>query len=142
MDKKHLPGDEFGFTIIEIMIALLVLTLVIVGYVGANIAAQKNSEEMHERTVAIQNANQVIEQMRTLSNTSPFPASVVTGDYQNNGHPTGFNDLTNELITVTYTGATADPTTENPLNVTVTVDWLSYAGRQCREVIQTYITQR
>lgn len=135
-NMKRLPRRPAGFTLIELMIALVVLTLVIAGYVGANVAAQRNAEEMHERTIAIQNANQVIEQMRTLSNTKPFPASVVNV-YPDQGHPEGFNDLPNEIITVSYTD-----TTENPLKVTITVGWLSYGGRQCTETAETYITQR
>jgi Tfp pilus assembly protein PilV len=123
------------------MIALTVLTVVIVSFVAANIQAQKNTEEMNERTVAIQNANQVIEQMRTVSNTDPFPASVVTA-YPDNSHPAGFNDLADELITITYTGTTASPTTENPLQATVTVSWTSYSGRESSVSVQTHITQR
>jgi len=63
-----------------LMIALLVLTLMIGAYVGANCAAQRTSEEMHERTVAIQDANRVIEQIRNLSNTEglTFPSGTVT----------------------------------------------------------------
>ena len=129
-------GNQEGFTLAELMIAFLVITLVIVGYVGATTIAQKNSEEMHERTIAIQNANQVIEQIRTVSNTNPFPGSVIAA-YPDNSHPAGFNDLPNEMITVSYSD-----TTENPLIVTVTVAWQSYARRPYTEAVQTYITKR
>ena len=120
----------------EIMIALFVISLVLGGYIGGNILAQRNSEEMHERTVAIQNANQVIEQMRTASNTGTFPANVVTA-FPQNSNPAGFNNLTNEVVTVSYARTTA-----NPLRVTVTVTWRSYTGRPSTETVQTYITQR
>lgn len=129
-------SKEGGFTLIELMIALLVLTLVIVGYVGANITAQRNSEEMHERTLAIQDANSAIEQMRDASKTGTFPGNVVTL-YPQNSQITGFNNLTNEQVTVNYANSTA-----NPLDVTVTVAWLSYTQRQNTEAVQTYITQR
>ncbi len=134
--RTVLLGKKAGFTLAELMIALVILTVVILSYVGANIQAHKNTEEMNERTVAIQNANQVIEQMRTISNTDPFPASVVTA-YPDNGPVAGFNSLTNEQVTVTYQNPAA-----NPLVCTVTVTWSSYTGRQSTETVETYITQR
>lgn len=118
------------------MIALLVCSMVLAGYIGANVLAQRNNEELNERTVAIQNANQLIEQIRTVANTDPFPDSVVDA-YPDNSNPEGFNDLPQEVITVSYEDASA-----NPLVVTVTVTWQSYTGRECTETIQTHITQR
>jgi len=126
-----------GFTLIELMIALVVITLVVGGYIGANVRAQRNTEEMHERTVAIQDANRVIEQMRDVSKTGTFPANVVAV-YPHNSQVTGISNLTDEVITVTYTGAVTD----NPLIATITVTWLSYPVRTCSETVQTYITQR
>lgn len=128
--------ERKGFTLIELMIALLVLTLAIVGYVGANVIAQRNSGEMHERTVAIQDANRVIEQMRDTSRTGTFPGNVVSL-YPQAGVVAGINNLTNEQITVTYANTTA-----NPLDATITVTWLSYTRRQNTETVRTYITQR
>jgi len=134
MKKTKVP--QTGFTLIELMIALFVIALVIAGYVGANIRIQRNTEEMHERTLAIQDANRGIEQMRSASRTGTFPENVVAL-YPQNSQISGFDDLTNEQVTVTYADATA-----NPLDATVTVTWLSYAGRQNSEAVQTYITQR
>lgn len=128
---------QSGFTFIELMIALVVITLVIGGYVGANIMAQRNTEEMHERTVAIQDANRVIEQMRDVSKTGTFPANVVAA-YPHNGQVAGISNLPDEVLTVTYTGAVTD----NPLIATITVTWTSYPVRICTETVQTYITQR
>jgi prepilin-type N-terminal cleavage/methylation domain-containing protein len=128
---------ESGFTMIELMVALLVLSTVFVGYISANIIAQRNTETLNERTVAIQDANRVIEQMRTIA-TSPgdFPDNV-TDAYPNNTTPVQLNNLTNEVATVSY----ADPNS-NPLITTITVTWLSYTGRPSTLSIQTYITQR
>lgn len=133
MKKLH---GQAGFTLIELMIALVVLTVVIVGYIGTNILAQRNTEEMHERTLAIQDANRVIEQMRNISRTGTFPGNVVTA-YPNNGTPAGFQNLDQEAITVSYVSPTA-----NPLDVTITVAWRSYTQHQVSETIRTYITQR
>ena len=132
--KRH---KESGFTMIELMVALLVLSTVVVGYISANILAQQNTETLNERTVAIQDANRIIEQMRTVA-TSPgnFPDNV-TDVFPNNTASAQLNNLTNEVATVSY----ADPTS-NPLIATVAVTWLSYTRRPSTLSIQTYITQR
>jgi len=49
----------------------------------------------------------------------------------------GFNDLPNETVTVSYANQGADP-----LNVTITVTWLSYSRHNNQEVVQALITQR
>ena len=137
MKSRNRPSKEqAGFTLIELMIALAVVSVLIVGFVGANTMAQKNNEEMHERTTAIQDANRAIEQIRNVSRTGAFPSSVVTA-YPDNGALTGFNNLSDEAITVSYVSTTA-----NPLDVTVRVTWVSYPHRNSEEVIRTYITQR
>jgi len=136
MSPRGNARTQRGFTLIELMISLFVVTLVIGGYIGANILAQRNSEEMHERTLAIQDANRAIEQMRNVSRTGTFPNNVVTA-YPDNGTPTGFTSLPQEHITITYASTTA-----NPLDVTITVSWFSNARRQVSETIRTYITQR
>lgn len=125
-----------GFTLIELMIALLVATLVIVGYIGTNIVIQRHAEEIHERTIATQDANRTIEQMRNMSRNGTFPANVVNS-FPDDTAVTGFNNLTDEEVTVSYVSTTADP-----LDVTVTVTWLSYTQRQSTVTIRTYITQR
>ena len=45
---KEIIRNRAGFTLVEIMIALLILSLVITGYVGANVMAQKNGEDTLE----------------------------------------------------------------------------------------------
>ena len=128
--------SPLGFTIIELMIALFIISLAIGGYVGANVLAQRNSEEMHERTIALQDANRTIEQIRNASKTNTFPQNVVTA-FPQNGLVAGFANLTNEQVQVSYANPAVDP-----LDVLVTVTWLSYARRQVSETVRTYITQR
>ncbi len=137
MKNVKAPLDEpSGFTLIELMIALVVVSVLIAGFVGANVMAQHNNEEMHERTLAIQDANRAIEQIRNVSRTGTFPSNVVTA-YPDTGELEGFDNLTSETITVSYASTTA-----NPLDVTVTIAWVSYPQRDNEEVIRTYITQR
>lgn len=131
-----LLNGRAGFTFVELMIALFVLTAMIAAYVGANCAAQQTGEEMHQRTVALQDANRVIEQMRDASKTGAFPDNVIAAFPQNN-QVAGISNLSDEVVTVTYANATA-----NPLVATVTVSWTSYNGRSFSEEVKTYITQR
>jgi len=135
MGKARLSHSS-GFTMVELMIALFVAALAIVGYIGGNIAIQRHAEELHERTVALQDANQVAERMRSAARTGNFPANLVAA-FPDNGAIAGFNNLTNEQVTVSYVNTTADP-----LDVTVSVNWQSYARRQSTASLRTYITQR
>ncbi len=151
-NEDEFPKGRAGFTIIELMIALLVLTAMIAAFVGANGAAQRNAEEMNERTVAIQDANHVIEEMRNdakNATTCPpgntactFPSNV-TSRY--NGTVSGISNLADEAITVAHTvvaTGTSNAITYDLLKSTVTVSWTSYTGRPFTETVETYLTQR
>lgn len=151
INMKRPLGKQSGFTLIELMVGLLVLTLMIGAFVGANARAQRTAEEMNERTVALQDANHVIEEMRTnaknattcLNGTACTFPSTVTSRY--NGTVSGINNLINEAITATYTTvatATVDTHTYVVLKYTVTVTWTSYTGRPFTETVVTYISQR
>ncbi|HTL47360.1 MAG TPA: prepilin-type N-terminal cleavage/methylation domain-containing protein [Verrucomicrobiae bacterium] len=128
--------SESGFTLIELMITMAVVLVALVGYVAANIAVQQASNAAFQNTVALQDANRVIEQMRNTSVGGTFPGNV-TAVYPNNGAVAGFNNLTNEAITVSYSDATA-----NPLTVTVSVSWLENGRRNVNTALRTLITQR
>ncbi len=125
-----------GFTLIEVMIAMVVAVMVLVGFVGANGNLRQTSESMFEKSVALQDANQVIELMRNAAASGSFPANVIAS-YPNGGTVSGFSNLTNETITVSYASASA-----NPLNTTVTVSWLRNGARSVSTTLRTYITQR
>jgi prepilin-type N-terminal cleavage/methylation domain-containing protein len=136
MNQSRLSRSQAGFTFVELMIALVVVTLVIGGYIGANVKAQQSAEAMHERTLALQDANRVIELMRNTSRTGTFPDNVVSA-YPDGSTSTGSTHLTDETISVSYASPSA-----NPLDVTIAVTWLSYTQREHTEIVQTYITQR
>lgn len=126
--------DRAGFTLAELMIALVIIMLVAAGYAAANIASQRIVQEMNERTIAIQDANRVIEQMRNASRTPPYLGNV-TATF--NGAVTGITNLPSEQVRVSYDNTGADP-----LLATVAVTWTSYAGRTCTETVETFMTQR
>jgi prepilin-type N-terminal cleavage/methylation domain-containing protein len=135
-ETNRARGAESGFTLIELMITVGVVLLALVGYVGANIAVQQASNAAFEATVALQDANRVIEQMRNTASGGAFPGNVVAA-FPNNAAVAGFNNLTGETITVGY----ADPTSD-PLTVTVTVAWSENGRRNVNTALRTIMTQR
>ena len=130
------PKADKGFTLIEVMISMVVVVLVLLGFMGANLSIQQVSEAANQRAIALQDANQVIEQMRNLALNGTFPGNV-TAVYPNGGAVAGFTSLTNEQVTVSYVNATTDP-----LNVTVTVSWQENGVRTVNTALRTLITQR
>ena len=127
---------EKGFTLIELMIAMVVVVSVLAGFMGTNVAIQQTTESAFQRTVALQDANQVVELMRQTAATGTFPTNV-TAVYANGGTVSGFTSLTSETVTVSYVSASA-----NPLDATVTVSWLQNGRRTVNTALRTLITQR
>ncbi len=125
-----------GFTLIEVMIAMVMVVLVLLGFTGANAVIQRTSEETFQRTVALQDGNQVVEMMRNAAASGTFPANVTT-IYANGGTVAGFSNLVNETVTINY----VDPLT-NPLDVTVTIAWRNYHNRNTNMTLRSRITQR
>ena len=155
--RKPLQKEE-GFTLIEIMITVAVVVFALCGVLFANTAVQQSHITAFERSIAIQEAHQVVEQMRNTANTSStsFPSSV-TGTYANNTARGGFTRLTtlcnaatctwpfsftpdstsDEQVVVTYADQSA-----NPLDVTVTVVWKERGVRQASQALRALIAKR
>lgn len=129
---------EAGFTLVEVMITLLVMTLALLGILYANTQVQQTSEAAFERSLAVQDANRVIEQMRNISSDGDFPDNV-TDIYPDGGEVAalaGLN-LTNEVVTVSYVDPDLDP-----LDVLVTVSWDENGRRNVDIALRTIMTQR
>ena len=128
--------NEKGFTFIELAIAMFVVALVILGFMGANTGIQKASEAAYQRTVALQDANRVIELIRNVAVGGQFPANV-TAVYPNRSQVAGFTNLPGERVIVNYVNPAADP-----LDVTVTISWVENGIRNVNTALRTYVTQR
>src|SRR3989338_2961149 len=93
--------NEGGFTLVEALITVLVVALALIASLVASTSIQRVSRNTHERTIAFQDANRVIEQMRNTASGGQFPGNV-TAAYPNNGAVAGFANLTNETVRATY----------------------------------------
>ena len=134
--------SERGFTLIEIMITVEVMTTCLLGLLYANTKMQQSGNIAFERAVAMQHANQVIENMRNSAVTS---LATVTTAFPNNGTVASSNytqsstneSLPSEVVTASYVSTTADP-----LDATVTVTWLAGGVRTVSKSVRTLITRR
>lgn len=133
---KDVNFNSRGFTLVELMIALAFIAVGLLGAILANTAIQQRSEGAYQRMVATQDAHRVIEQMRNTSSTGNFPQNV-TATFPNGGAVAGFNNLTNEQVTVAYTNPAADP-----LDITVTTTWRENGMRNATTQLRTLMTQR
>lgn len=134
MDKPKC--GQRGFTLVEVMITMVVVILALGGYVWANVNVQQASDVRFEKSVALQDASRVIEQIRLSAATGQFPANVVAA-FPNNGQVAGFNNLTNEQVTVSYASTVSDP-----LDVTIAVAWQEAGRRPTNISIRSLVTQR
>ena len=125
-----------GFMLLEVMIALAVIGLGLLGVMLTNVNVQKMSELGYERVVATQDAHRVLELVRNASATGNFPSNV-TQAFPNGGRIAGFSNLIGEQVVVTY----ANPTTD-PLDIMVTASWLEGGRRNTSIQLRTLMTQR
>lgn len=116
------------------MITMVVVAVVVLGFMSSATGVQHQGQAAYQRAIALQDANQVIEQMRNAAASGTFPANV-TGSF--NGTVSGYSSLPSEAVSVAYVSATA-----NPLDTTVTVSYLENGRRTTSASIRTYITQR
>ena len=123
--------NQQGMTLVEILITTVVVATVVLGFMGSATAIQFQQKTAYERSVPLQDANQVIELLRNAATTGTFPANVTSTSI-----PT-YTNLTSEAITASYVNASA-----NPLDVTVTVTYSDSSNRSTGASVRTLITQR
>lgn len=130
------PFKPNGFTLLEVMIAVIVIGVGLLAMLLANTAIQRTSEAAYERMVATQDAHRVIELMRNTSLNGNFPGNV-TATYPNGAAVPGFNNLTGEQVVVAYVNTTVDP-----LDLTITTHWLELGRRNTSLQLRTLMTRR
>jgi type II secretory pathway pseudopilin PulG len=125
-----------GFTLIEFLLGGLVLAIAITAILGAYIGQVTLNEHARNLSLAVQDANRVIEQMRQDTVTCPNPLDMldntiwntwlqgVVGGGKSIGTPN--NNDANEHVAVVYqtsAGGANPALTDNPIRVTVAVCW-------------------
>ena len=134
MDKKSARPKSRGLTLIEVLIVCLLMSGVIIGFIGVYNASFALNEQLRSSVKALNDASSVLESMR---NIDPFDISAVIALYPDNGLVAGYNNLGQETVRVNYTNVAADP-----IAVTVTVTWQAGGARNYSERIVTLLTQR
>lgn len=127
--------SERGFTLTELVIAAAVMVIAILSMMQSSFSVMNVSQASYQKSVAMQDANTLLENMRDLAATGTFPANV-TGTYANNS-TVSYSNLPSETATITYASSTA-----NPLDVRVTVSYLENSVRSTSVTVRSYITQR
>ncbi len=142
-----LHSAQAGFTLVEVVLGILIIVAVVTAILGAYIGQITLNEHARNLSLAIHDANRVIEQMRQQNaGCAPSAPSIVpTGGVANwngwlgAGKSIQPDPTNNELIVVTcrdrngascgsnqateWNTAVASPTSFDPLSVTVAICW-------------------
>jgi len=117
---QHLKGKKInnqkGTTLVEVLIALLVVSIGVLSSLAYFAAANRSTAIARDITIATTHGEYVLEQMRSL----PALSNITGTNWDDWTKTTGLNTLSNETITVAFADASADP-----LNVQTTVSWLT-----------------
>lgn len=118
-----------GFTLIELMIAITVLTVAVLSTFITQISAHNLMRTSRETNTATADVQAAMEQLLLLPmNTIPIAGSAYVP-----GQPvaafTGLH-LRDETIVPTYPNYAGGPTVPDPLQIVLTITWSDFAGRQ------------
>lgn len=127
-----------GFTLLELLIGTAVLIVALVGLIAAYTGCFVLNENARNLTIAINDAQCVMEEMRDRNITSNIVQENWTTwaatDLPNGG---GCNSLDNENIVVTYPSGT----TVTPLRILATVNWTEKSRQRSVQTV-TLLTER
>ena len=123
-----------GFSLVEILIVCLLLSVVIIGCFYVFHAGFALMEQLRGSVIALNDAGSVIENMR---NINPITAANLTAIYPDGAVVPGFNNLGSESVIVEYEDLSADP-----IKVFVTVTWQGQGGRVFIEKLVTLLTKK
>ena len=117
-----------GFTLVELLIAVLILAGAISGILMLFTTSMLSSQQAWDTTVATFHGEHVLEEMQARDSLN----SILAVDWKRWVEEQRLNTLPDEVIEVTF----ADPDND-PLNIQVQVDWI----RKSREYNVTLITK-
>jgi len=115
-----------GFTVIEALVALLVVSLGMLGIVGFQLTLSLNSDVAKQRTEATRLAQEKIEQLRYFNSLTLYASSLASGSENISATTAGSNtSFTRTWNVSTISGAS---TPETGRNILVTVTWTDRAN--------------
>ncbi len=117
-----------GFSMLEIMIAIAVLLISILGAFGSQLTSLNSIRTSRETDAAVSDLKACMEQI--LAHTSdeiPISGSLFEADLPV-AHYTSLN-LSDELLVPSYPGYTLGGEVPDPLEIVLTLDWSDYQGR-------------
>jgi len=117
-----------GFTVIEVLISALIVTVAIIGLVIGFTGALNKVGQLRETSIADRLVQEKMEELRGGFREIPPLAS-----------PDVLNDGRYE---VTITAVQAGPSLTALTKVTVTVEWLSHTDKQLSRSLVTYFTEK
>lgn len=117
-----------GFTVIEVLISALIITVAIIGLVIGFTGALNKVGQLRETSIADRLVQEKMEELRGGFREIPSFAS-----------PDVFNDGRYE---VTITAVQAGPSLTALTKVTVAVEWLSHTDKQLSRSLVTYFTEK
>ena len=135
---------QTGFTLIEIMITMAVVSIMLVGVMLGNTVIQQSSMAAFERTRATNVAHQVIEGIRKTAESGDFPQNVLD-EYPDGEEVEGTTSYNNQaVVTVSYADSNSESGLENDsfLDVTVGVTWLENGRREASTSLRAMVIQR
>lgn len=116
-----------GFSLIEVLVTLVIISLGLLGIAGVIVNGLKNNQSSYARTQASVLANDIIDRMRanrTTAETSPYAYNLALG-----ASPTGSGVVLNDLTQWRASLASAMPsgtgsvTMADATKVTIVVQW-------------------
>lgn len=135
-----------GFTLLELMVTAGILVVSLLALLATYISLAALIESSRNTTVAINDANRVIEQMRNSAATS-F-TSMVSTNWTGWASSNGANTLTDEQVGFCYYNLNGTlifcsngSTSANPVQVNINVSWTERSRARSEQVV-TLITNR
>lgn len=149
----HRNSPERGFSLIEAMIGLLIMSFGILALAGMQITLSRNADVSKQRVEAMRLAQQRMETMRSFTHIAAVTATPVDPD--RNGTPklawndlASANDVNNPLTSVNFSNtsftrswAVGGAMADSMRPVSVTVGWTDRAGEAQSITLNSVISQ-
>ncbi len=135
---------EYGFTLLELMFSILILSVGIVGILAVYVYCYDLNDASRNTTQATNDAKSVFEAMRDESSISLGNVAITNWNLWASGlNPTASGKINNTPLTsLTQENITTSITGSDPLQIAVTVSWVGRSARQRQISLITLMTKR